>query len=274
MAHLRGSDGFLSVPDTSSAAHGTVDQTGFDLYRVIQTALKGVSFTVDQTSDTGNISGLVSSPDAISYMSAGLGRSTLSFGAQFPKSSPSWGHRGFVTAASHYTAHIDAFTLGIAWESGETTPLADPPVEYAQYEPGDMSWGGTMVGDVSSSVSVPKTGIEAAANFRLKDEATTDTTFAGTIITNGRSVTVDKQGGLQRISQSFVGDGALTFAGDNMIFDGAVGLPDITELVLKYGTGKTETVPGFLTALNINLARGQITTVSGTIQLTGDSVIT
>lgn len=273
MAHLRGADGFISVPGTSSSANGSVTQTGFDLYNLIQTALKGVAFSIDQKADTGNTTGLTSSSDPDTYMASGLKRSTLSFKGLFPKAAPAYGHRGFVTAASHYTAHLDGWTLSLAWASGETTEFQDPPSDHADYEPGDLSWKGTMVGDVSSSVSVKEVGVEAAALFRLKDETTLDTTFAGTIITDSRGMTVDKQGGLQRLSQSFVGDGPLTAAGDNKLFAGAVGLPDITELVLQYGSGKTETVLGFLTGLNIAVSRGSLTTVTGSIQLTGSPVI-
>jgi len=277
MAHNRGADGFISIPNTTSSNHvngSGVSQTGFDLYRLIQTALKSIAFNINETADTDNTTGLVASPDAITDMAGGLRRRTLSINALFPKASPSWGHRGMITAASHYTAHVDAFTLDLSWLFGETTPLEDPPVSDASYEPGDCSWRGTMVGDVSATVSVPNTNIEAAASLRLKDEDTVDTTFAGTIITNGRTVNVDRKAALQRITQSFVGDGVLTAAGDNKLFDGAIGLPDICEMILQYKSGKTETIDGFLTSLSISVARGQLVTVSGTVQLTGGSVIT
>lgn len=262
MARARGADGYISVADSNT-----------DLYRIFHTATKPVSFILGGTTEVQPTTGLAASPTVITENAGGLNARTATFECLFPKASPAYGHRGLVTAASHYAAMLHTWTMDIQFQVLPATGFATTPVDNAEWVPGDYSWGGTFVGDVDSTVAVPETNIEAAASFRLKDETTVDTTMAGTIITDGSSHTVQRQGGLQQLSQSYKGDGALTAAGDNMLFNGALAIPDITPVLFTFFSGKTLTQDAFLSRLSINVTRNQITKVSGALQLTGDPTI-
>lgn len=267
MARNRGSEGKIVVPGTSS---GSVVQTGFDLYRIIQTVGKVTQFSVSQAAAVGDISGFESSPVAYRDFASGIKSGTLGFKCLYPSGAPAYGHRGHVSFSPGYTAHLNAFNLALAWEVLETTEFqSGAPLSDSTFEPGDMTWSGSMTGVVSDTTTQVEPGVSGTGTFRLNDETTADNTLAGTIVTENRNPVVNRQGGHQEITQAFKGSGVLTGAGDNKLFDGAIGLSDITEMVLTYNSGKTETVDGFLSALNISVVRGQLIDISGTIQLTG-----
>lgn len=266
MGRNRGSHGKIVVPSTSS---GAVDQSGFALLRIIETVGRVMEFAPNQQSDIANTSGFESSPVAYVENSPGLNGAQLAFKMMYPKTTPAFGHRGLVTFASGYTAHMYAWSLAMQWEALDTTEFAATPIDDKEFESGDHSWAGSMTSVVSDTTVMVEPGVEGAATFRMNDETTVDNTLAGTIVTSGRAVSVNRQGGHQTVTQQFSGDGVLTGAGDNKLFDGAIGVMEMTELVLTYNTGKTETVDGFLSQLNINVTRGALIDVSGTITLSG-----
>lgn len=263
MARNRGSHGNIAVPNTSS---GAVTQTGFMLHNIIQTATKVYAFDLNESVETAREDGLAGGGGVATEMGYGLSQAEIGFRALFPKASPAWGHRGYVTFSSGVVLHLDGFSLDLAWEVLQDTELSDPPPTAHSFMPGDLTGRGSITGGTSSSTAMAQAGANGAATLRVKDESSTDTTFAGTIIMDQRAPSVDKRGGLQVLTQGFVTDGTITGAGDNAIIDGAVGVPEDTEIVLTYNTGRTETVDVFLSSLRVQCQIGQQIQVDGRLK--------
>jgi hypothetical protein len=260
-------NGFLSAPDTAT---GAIDQTGFDLYHLINTSIDPSACTINGTGEafpsTGFVSGSV--PVAVDSLQ-GLGGWSGSFSGRYPNGAPAVGHQGLVTFANGYVLKCNAWSMTLNAESFDDTGFDTIPPTWMDFLPGQISGSGsfTCVVDDATAITMNTAG---AATFRMNNESGTDNTLAGNIVITGFSPAVALGGGRNQVTYTFAVNGNITSAGDNTLFPaGALATPDSTEIVLRASGSRTYTGFAFWTSLTIGAQVGSPITASVNFKGTG-----
>ena len=261
--------GFISAPDTSG---GAVDQTGFDLYRLLNTSTAPFSAGLNITAESFDVTAFASSLVAVDKIQ-GLKGFTASFSGRYPRCTPKAGHEGLVTYSNGYTVGCRSWSITVNAGTEDDTALSSTPPEWMDSIPNLISASGTFeaVIDDTTAISLPNTG---AATFRLNTESGDDNTVAGNIGITGVSSTIALGNGRNLVTYTFDFDGNLTFAGDNSLFAaGALTKPDLTEIVIKADNSRTYTGTTHWTSITMGAAIGSPIEVSGSLQGSGALVV-
>lgn len=269
MTPLHGREGTINVPDTDS---GAVDQTGFDIYQVLNTALDGQTWTINEVADNQQYAAF---GGTVSSGAIGLYGWSASVTALFPKGGAQMGEgAGSLTYTAGYNNKVRAYTLNINWPFDDQAAGFGDSAKVAL--PGIPTWGGsvdmliddTTPIDIGSGRADAAGSTGAAATFRIADQ-TADATLAGNIIVTGVTPSVDITR-LSTVSQTFIGNGNLAAAGTlPLLPTGNIGIPDEAEVVFGADANRDFTGRAFLSSLSITVAMGALTRVSATVQGTG-----
>lgn len=271
-ARTRGIEGLLSAPDTSSAAFGALDQTAFDLYLMLKNEVSPFSATLTSSAPSLDKTVFASTPPTALGKTTDLPTHTISFEARYPQVTTN-GACGLVTFDNGYVLHTDQMTINIAWEIYPADEFTTVCPTSRAFTPGEVSVTGTYSGVVDDITAISPVGTSGAITLRVDDNAGADATVAGIAnITNWDAAIAI--GNPNRITHAFEFDGDATMAGTNNVLpSGVIGIPDITEVVLRSAGSRDYTVPAFLQSLSFNLAFGSLVGFSGSLQCTGDLVI-
>jgi hypothetical protein len=270
MAHTVGITGLVSVPDTSS---DSVDQTGFDLRHLLGAGTGGgrpyqanLSVVVPEFDTTGFAASLTS----MSYV-GGIGSWTGSINMRFPNPTNTTGKCGNVTFANGYALRVNQWSAALAAQSFETTEFGATCPEWLTFVPGLISGTGSYAGGIDDTTAISM-GASGAATFRLTDESSVDNTLAGSIFYTGINPAFNV-GQLNTVGHNFRFNGAITSAGDTPLFpSGAIGIPDITEIVVSADGSRDYTGLCFWTGVSITVPVNGLIDVSVSIQGTGPLV--
>lgn len=278
MARTRGIEGLLTAPDTASAAFNSVDQTGFDIHKMLLDVVAPYSATLTSSAPSLDKTAWASTAPVSLGKTTDLINNTISFEARYPAAAANGGC-GLVTFTNGYNVHTDALTVNMSCASYPADEFAATCPTSRAFTPGEISVSGTYSGVVSSSAALSGAGTTGAATLRL-DDASTDATVAGNInITNWDAAIAT--GSPNRVTHAFEFDGDATMAGiasgvgsANAVFPaGVIGIPDVTEVILRAAGSRVYTVPAFWTSISMSLAFGSLVGFSCTMQCTGDLVI-
>ena len=271
MARTRGIEGLLTAPATSSAAFGTVDQTAFDLYLMLTNEVAPFAATLTASAASLDKTAWASTPPTALGKTTDIPTYTMSFEARYPQVAAN-GACGLVTFANGYVLHTDSMTINISWAVYPADEFATVcPTSHALV-PGEVTVTGTYSGVLDDTTSLSDVGTSGAITLRVDDD-TVDATIAGTAnITNWDAGIVT--GSENRVTHAFEFDGDATMAGTNNVLpSGVIGIPDITEVVLRAAGSRDYTIAAFLQSISFNLAFGSLVGFSATLQCTDDLVI-
>ena len=261
-----GLTGLLSAPDTSS---GAVDQTGFDLYRLIETSTDPFSCTINGTGEAFASVGFgTGSVQVAKDQLQGLGAWTGSFTARYPRGAPAVGHQGLATFGSGYTLGMTGWSLTINAEAYDDTAQASTPPTWRDFLAGQITATGSFDCSIDDTTAVTL-NTAGAATFRMNTETTTDNTLAGNIVITGFSPAV-VQGQKNVMRYTFAVNGNLTSAGDNALFAaGTLATPTMTEIVLRAKGDRDYTGDAFWTSVQIGAQIGSPITATVGFQGSG-----
>ncbi len=269
MASTTGLTGLLSVADTST---GAVDQTGFDLYHLIETATDPLECTINGTGESFPSVGFETGSVMVAKdQLQGLSAWTGSFTARYPRANPAVGHQGLVTFGNGYVVKCNGWTMTINAESYDDTGFASTPPTWREALPGQITATGsfTCAIDDTTAITLSTTG---SATFRMNTESTDDNTLAGSIVITGWSPVV-RQGAKNIVTYNFTVNGNLTAAGDNTLFPaGALVTPDMTEIVLRAKGSRTYRGDAFWTSVTIGAQIGS--PIQATVGFQGSGALT
>lgn len=272
MTSTTGLTGLLSAPDASS---DLVDQTGFDLYRILNTSTDPFSATINGTGEVFQSTGFDASttPVVVDQLS-GLGGWTASFQARYPRGTPKVGHEGLTTYAAGTVVKSTGWSLNFSCQPHPDTGQAIIPPKWMEFIPGQVSITGGSFDTAIDDAIAPTLNTSGPATFRTNIESGTDNTFSGNIIITGWAPAVAVGSGRNVMRYTFVVDGNMTSAGDKSLFAaGTLTTPDITEIVLRAGGDRKFTGLAFWTSLSIGASIGSPIEVSGSLQGTGELVV-
>lgn len=268
MAQTRTIEGLISVEDDST---GAVDQTGFDLHHLFNSGVGAFGATMTESTPSYDSTIWATTPPGSMSKITGMLNRTIAIQAKFPLASPATGKCGLVTFANGYVLHANGFSVNLNAAAYDATEFdAGTCPTSLSYVPGEISGSGSWEGGVSDTTTTGDAGDAGAASFRLTPD-TADNTIAGNIVVTNVNVGGAIGGGLNRITQAFDFNGDVTIAGTNPpLPTGAIGIPDVTELVWRVAGSKTFTVNAFWTSLSFQVSQNALIGVSGTLQCTGD----
>lgn len=259
-----GITGLIEVPDTSS---GTVDQTGFDLYNLIETASGPYTFNLNVPQDVFDSTEFGAMAVANTN---GLKAWTATINAKFPKAGAKIGNGGLVTFSSGYAANVRDWNMAVnAAEHDVTVFDGTTPPTWREFLPGLVSWAGAYNAMIDDTTPLVVPGASAAATFKLTEDGTTDRTLAGDVVVSSLGATVNV-GDRNMAAYAFAGNGDLTAAGTANIFaSGAVGIPDVTEVIFKATNSRTYTGLCFWTSIGVTVPVDGLIEVTATLRGSG-----
>jgi hypothetical protein len=214
--------------------------------------------TADRTGYAASLSSMAMGPGLRSWGGTISGRFSGSGTAEV-------GYLGAVTYAAGNVLHVTDWKLDVkAKELDITTYNASTTaVGWKSFRPGILNWSGSYGTLVDSGVAPTLPSAPGVASTSAVFTITTGKTLTGNILPSQVGLAIPV-GDLNKLSYSFVGDGAFTSAGANSLFPAAVvalpmwdetsgdGVAD-TALVFKSntGTGGTFTGNAFWTGISI-----------------------
>lgn len=263
-----GHKAFIEIID---AQEGPIDQTGYVLYRLIQTSTRPFAWTVNANMPAQDATGFAgTAPIVRTQRGDGLGDWNASATAYFPKAAPLSGHVGAVTFAGGYDTCAEAFTVDFQFDALDATCMnsVSAPV-WREFQPGLGSGTGTYRCKVAADEVPTLVGQTGSATFQLSTGSPANT-IVGSITINSATI-VAQIGDLVMVDYSFTFDGQVTFAGGgSLVAAGNLVEPEITEgniWIVNDAEGYNGLM--FLTGLSASVAIGSPIEVSISVQGTG-----
>jgi hypothetical protein len=269
MAHTVGITGLVTVPDTAT---GAIDQTGFDLYKLLGATTGGgrpYSASLQISNPEYDITAFAGSLSSMGYI-GGINSWTGTINMRFPNPTVGSGRCGNVTFANGYALRVNQWSAALAAQLFETTEFDTTCPSWATFVPGLISGTGSYAGGIDDATAITLPAPNGAATFRLTDESSVDNTLAGNIFITGAgpNIVVNQ---LNNVSHNFRFNGAITAAGDTPLFpSGAIGKPDITEIVVSADGNRDYTGFCFWTSVSITVPVQGLIDISVGIQGTGE----
>lgn len=271
MARLHGTTANIAVPDTDS---GDNDQTGLDLHHLLG-AIGPYTWTLNTTRDVFDAEAYT---DVAIDRIAGLMSWTATTQGRYPGSAPQTGYKSGITFATGNVLHADSFNLTMTAAVSE--PLTEfnisTPPDAMEYERGLVEFTGQYTQKVSDTTPL-KLGTNSSqsagssgdtATFTLSDD-TVDNSLAGKLIVEGTNTSAPVNGMVTN-TVTFKGSGNVTAAGTNSLFPaGALTKPDVAEVVITAGPGRTYTGNAFWSSVGVTVGVNGLLDVSVTLQGTG-----
>lgn len=276
-------DGGLGLVTVAGGASAT------DLYHLIMTGCRPATFTLNDSVDPLDTTGFAASL-ASTTMTPGLIGGTAEITCLFPKTTPLSASSGLVTISGTDLVACHKWNLDISWPVLDITAFGSTAPTNMIYRPGRVcTWkGGFSLRHQNDAAATALPALGAAGStagttvFKLIEEGGTDSSFTGSIYRISRSKKADPKTTVD-VDYTFQGTGNITAVGSAAPLPaGAIdmpdwdatggepsdGIPDIS-LILQYYTGRTDTVPGFLSSVKIDCQMNQLVKVVATVQLAG-----
>lgn len=274
-------------PLTGAAATITSVTSSTDLNRLLTTALKNASITINQDAEEFDVSELSGSGSGAEYI-VGLASGTFDFEGTFPKSAPRVGNSGLVTYASGYAEFVNSWRLQCEYGETDITAFAASAVTARTFMPsGVYNWSGSYTahavsGNAITTVTAANTAA-ASATFKITEDGAADPALSGNILATAVRQTIRKPD-IQVCEYTFRGSGDVTetkgstLPGLRVASTGAWGIPDWdtdgdgvadVQVVITTASSRTITAYAFLRSISIEVAIGQPIRVSGTVRFNG-----
>lgn len=213
------------------------------------------------------------------YSSSGTISGRPNFGG-----TPRTGAGGLVTFESGYVLHAYRWNIDISTtQVHDITPFATTPPTYKKFRPDRTVISGTYTCRVDATADIARTTAlhETGASITLRyGDSSTDGTIAFNAVTTVADVDIVTPG-LQEVTYSFVGSGAITPAGTGSVlgtdpvplsmppWEFSSGSQVSRLLTLTAITGKTYTVEAFFTRISLACQMGQPVEMSVDFQGSG-----
>jgi predicted secreted protein len=208
---------------------------------------------------------------------SGLGQWTGTFNGRWPGGGASVGLTASIsTDGSAYVTGIQDFTVQINAQAYDITSFDDGATAWRSFKPGILDWTVSFNALIDDTTSMAMGAAEAESEtftIKLLESGADDATLSGEGLIESLAPSV-RVGELNRVAYLIRGTGVLTAnagtGGEVWPFaDGAVGLPEATEVVVTYDSGKTVTGTCFYTGLSLAVARGALIDSTCNVQGTG-----